>query len=116
VAPNPNAAVSPATTSRGDRQSIGAAAIGRRGGTGRGTGVEVQAVPAMGSVVAAASRNANGSNNIPVRDLASFGLVPAPIRADEGSNGNQHTAEIWIVGINGVDGHSDILFRCQPTG
>jgi hypothetical protein len=61
----------------------------------------------------------SSGSNVQVRDLASFGLTAAPGRAEEliGLNNNhQNTAEIRIVIIEGINGQSDILFRCHPTG
>jgi hypothetical protein len=61
----------------------------------------------------------NNRNNIVVRDLASFGLNPAPVRLDDTggfNNGGHNTSEIRIAIVGGVNGQSDILFRCEPTG
>jgi hypothetical protein len=73
--------------------------------------------------VVRSGRNSSGGSinrsSIQIRDLASFGFNPAPAGAEDGNganNGNHNTSEIRIAIVGGVNGHSDILFRCEPTG
>ena len=59
----------------------------------------------------------NGVEEASVRNLLSFGMSPAAhAESRVNSQSNTNTASLRVVVVNGLDGHSDVLLRCEATG
>lgn len=66
------------------------------------------------SSASAGTSNSTGRNSTAIRDLSSFGITAAPGLNVEVSNVPSRS-KLRMVVINGLNGHKDIVFRCEPT-